>query len=562
MVNEALRRRVQAWIDGDPDPVDRAELERALERGDEPLLAQRFAGRLSFGTAGLRGPIGAGPHAMNTAVIRQTCHGLADVLSAGGADPARGVVIGFDARHRSSTFALESAAVLRARGFKVFLWDSPGPTPATSFWVRRLGALAGIQVTASHNPPQDNGFKVYWDHAAQIIPPIDDRIAAAIARHASGPACELAALPEGHEGPELAMLGEAELAVYLQQVTEGTPATSPTQTPVRVVYTAMHGVGGESVCRVLQAAGFEVHIVEEQHRPDGRFPTVDFPNPEEDGALDLALALAERVSADLVLANDPDADRLAVAVPDAGGWRLLNGNEIGLLLGDHCLRAHGDEPALVAASIVSSQALAALAARRGHHFVSALTGFKWIMAERRRRPDQAFLFGYEEALGYCVGEAVADKDGVSAALAFAHRTRQLKAEGLTLLEQLEMLYAEIGAFVSSQWVQRFEGVAAGQQMAAAVERARRHAPPQLGALALLHRHDFQDGAPWDEALSANLIALHYGLDEDELRILIRPSGTEPKVKTYFEYRSAQGVKAAQEALTSAKATWRQAMEDA
>lgn len=559
-MDQELRMQVESWLAGDPDPIDRAELELALKEGDSDLLRARFSGRLSFGTAGLRGPIGAGPAAMNTAVIRQTCHGLADVLQASTQELARGVVIGFDARHRSKQFADESAAVLRARGVAVYLWDQPTPTPATSFWVRRLGALAGIQVTASHNPPQDNGFKVYWDHAAQIIPPIDGQIAQAIEHHALSRASDLAVLAADQAGPKLEGLGHAELSTYWQAVEDETPSVSAASTPLRIVYSAMHGVGGESVVTLLERAGFELHCVAEQHQPDGTFPTVAFPNPEEDGAMDLAMALAAKVGADLVLANDPDADRLAVALPCAEGFALLNGNQIGLVLGDHCLSAYQGPPAVFAASIVSSQALSALVTARGHTYASALTGFKWIMAERRRRPDQPFAFGYEEALGYCVGETVADKDGVSAALAFAHRARALKAEGQSIASRLNQIHHEIGAFSSGQWVQRFEGVDAAESMKEAVDRVRFGAPEGLAGLSLRSRHDFNEGAPWAKELRANLIALNYGSAEEGLRVLVRPSGTEPKVKTYFEYRSAQGVDQSAEALKASMQAWRQALE--
>jgi len=311
---------------------------------------------------------------------------------------------------------------------------------------------------------------------------------------------------------------------------------------------------------LLEQAGFEVHSVPEQHQPDGRFPTVAFPNPEEDGAMDLAMDLAAKVGADLVLANDPDADRLAVALPVGDGYELLNGNQIGLLLGDHCLSAYDGPPAIFAASIVSSQALSALAQARGHTYASALTGFKWIMAERRRLPDQPFAFGYEEALGYCVGETVADKDGVSAALAFAHRARALKADGQSVALRLEQLYQEIGVFVSDQWVQRFQGLDAELAMKQAVDQARSQAPKQLAGLSLSSRHDFNEGAPWAQELRANLIALNYGTPEEGLRVLVRPSGTEPKVKTYFEYRSARGVDYAQGVLSASMQAWRQALE--
>ena len=559
-MEQALLARVRAWIDGDPNSTDRDELTAALERGDEALLEARFAGRLSFGTAGLRGPIGAGPAAMNAAVIRQTAHGLADVLLGSGADPARGVVVGFDARHRSREFADETAGALRARGIAVHLWDRCTPTPSTPFMLRRLGALAGVQVTASHNPPQDNGFKVYWDHAAQIIPPVDGQIAAAIKVHAAGPASALPILAADASGPALNRLGHEELAIYHRAVQAATPAPSPATTPFTVVYTAMHGVGGDSIVELLGEAGVDLHCVEAQQQPDGSFPTVAFPNPEEDGAMDMALDLAGRVGADMVIANDPDADRLAVALPDGEGYSLLNGNEIGLLLGDWCLEHSPEGPGLVAASVVSSEALGALAEAYGKSFAQALTGFKWIMAEARRAPETPFIFGYEEALGYCVGREVADKDGLSAALAFVHMGRTEKAAGSDLQQRLSGIYARIGAFVSDQWVQRFAGLGAADEMASAVQKVRSDAPERLGDLRLVKRADFESGAPWDASLCANMVALNYRSGDDGLRVLVRPSGTEPKVKTYFEYRSSEGVVEGRRRLAHAVDAWCAALE--
>jgi phosphomannomutase len=552
-MNDQLLATVQAWMAGDPDEQDKLELQRALDAGDDALLKARFAGRLSFGTAGLRGPIGAGPGAMNTAVIRQTCHGLADVLVASGGDPSRGVVVGFDARHRSQAFAAEACACLRARGIAVHLWDQATPTPSTPFWLKRLGALAAVQVTASHNPPQDNGFKVFWDHGAQIIPPVDVDIAAAIEGQAETPARDLASLDGGAEGPVLTRLGDEHLQIYEDAVSAETPAGSSNDTPYRIVYSAMHGVGGASIKRVLEGAGFELHVVTEQQQPDGNFPTVAFPNPEEDGAMDLAMALAAQVQADLVMANDPDADRLAVALPRDAGYFMLNGNETGLLLGDYCMRHCAEEDALFGASVVSSQALKALAEANGHRFSPALTGFKWIMAERRKNPERPFVFGFEEALGYCIGETVADKDGISAALAFAHMARALKKQGRSVDQALDGIYKRIGAFVSEQVVQRFEGLSAQVEMEAAVQRVRLHAPDELGGLRRQRFDDFSKGAPWDPKLSANLVALAYGDAREGLRVLVRPSGTEPKVKTYFEYHSAEGVDVAKRKLQAAMA---------
>jgi phosphomannomutase len=552
---------VRRWIDGDVDDRDKTELSDALDRGDLELLQARFSARLSFGTAGLRGVIGAGPGAMNCAVIRQTCHGIADVIDAEGGDKARGVVIGFDARRRSRQFATDAAGVLRARGVAVFLWDHPTPTPATPFWLRRLGALAGFQVTASHNPPQDNGFKVFWHHGAQIIPPVDAQIAAAIAIHAAQRACDLAILPPSAAGPALGHFGVEERRVYEQAVAATCPGRSDPSTPFSIAYTALHGVGGASVRATLEQAGFTVSVVHQQFAPDGNFPTVAFPNPEEDGAMDLALALGARCSADLIIANDPDADRLAVAVPEHGQFRLLNGNEIGILLADHCMRHAEPGAGLVVNSVVSSQALAALATSYGFDSAQALTGFKWIMAEARRAAPTPFIFGYEEALGYCVGELVADKDGISAALAFAELARGLKAAGSSVLDQLDAIYAKIGVFVSECSVARFAGPEAQQLMRAAVQRIRQATPTTVAGLGLQQRADYAQGAPWDASLRADMIALDYGGDGERLRVLIRPSGTEPKVKTYFEYTAAVSVDAARARLAVLNASWQDQLQE-
>ena len=444
-LDPALLERIERWIDEDPNRRDRDEL-RAMLAAEEDNpgmhvdeLADRFDGRLAFGTAGLRAPIGAGPNRMNDAVVIQTTAGLADVLQAQ-VDRAqeRGVVVGHDARRRSRSFAEAATSVLTARGFRVHAWDRATPTPLTPFVMRRLDAAAGVQVTASHNPPRDNGYKAYWDHTAQIIPPVDSDIAGAIESVATqGPARYVPTLAPDEEGAVRLTdtLGDEAIADYRRAVLASTPALpDPAEAgALKVVYTAMHGVGQAVLMDVLAAAGFtQVTPVAAQGEPDGSFPTVAFPNPEEPGALDLAQRTAAEVGADLIIANDPDADRLAVAVPSKeadGGWQMLTGNDVGALLGDFVL-AHTEEAhPLVIASVVSSELLGRIAEHRGARFSQCLTGFKWVMAEARRIEAEGadrFVFGFEEALGYCIGRDVADKDGISAALALLSLAAGLK----------------------------------------------------------------------------------------------------------------------------------------
>ena len=562
----ALIERVEAWIEADPNRMDRDELRTMLASEEEipgsfaEELADRFDGRLAFGTAGLRAAIGAGPNRMNDAVVMQTTAGLADVLEAQVAGAReRGVVVGHDARIRSPQFAAAVTAVLTARGFTVYAWDRATPTPITPFLITRLGAAAGVQVTASHNPPQDNGYKAYWEHAAQIIPPVDAEIAAAIqVVAAAGPARYIPTFDADDPAAEkmTRRLGASELDEYRQAVIAANPAPppAPQAAALRVVYTAMHGVGQAVLLDVLNAAGFtQVTPVAEQGEPDGAFPTVAFPNPEEPGALDLAMANAAEVDADLIIANDPDADRLAVALPPTepgGAWQTLTGNDVGALLGDFVL-AHTDEPhPLVVASVVSSELLGRIAQHRGARFAQCLTGFKWVMAEARRieaEGPERFVFGFEEALGYCVGRQVADKDGISAALALLSLAAGLKAQGRSLADALATLDERHGAWVTAQTVRRFSGGDAAERMAAVMDRVRAATPPEVGGLPLTGAVDFLERSP-----ASNLLDLRYG---DSLRVLVRPSGTEPKVKIYFEWRDPAGRQAGRRRLAELQQAW-------
>ena len=399
MSAEDLRSRARVWRDDDPDPATRAEVDALLEADDLDGLGDRFGERLQFGTAGLRGALGAGPNRMNRALVRRATAGVAAWLREEGLDGP--VVVGRDARHGSADFAEDTARVMAGAGFSVLVLPRPLPTPVTAFATRHLGAVAGIMITASHNPPQDNGYKLYLGDGAQIVPPVDGAISAHIDAVGSVSSLPLADDP-------IAVLDDKVVEAYL----DGAMALlddGPRE--VEVVYTAMHGVGADTVRAAFARAGFPpLHEVREQIDPDPDFPTVAFPNPEEPGALDLALTLARASKADLVLANDPDADRLGVAIPSAGGWRALTGDEIGALLADHLLGSGRYGPTdVVATTVVSSRLLADLAREAGVSYGEALTGFKWVV--RAAQPGQRLVFGYEEALGYCVDGVGPDPAG-------------------------------------------------------------------------------------------------------------------------------------------------------
>ena len=517
-MDPTLTQHVREWIAADPDSVSRDELEALLEAGNEAELRERFDTGLTFGTAGLRGPMRAGPNGMNVAVVRRAAAGLAAFLLDAGADVPT-VVIGCDARHHSEEFARDSAKVMAAAGLRVSLLPPRLPTPVLAYAVRALSADAGVMVTASHNPAQDNGYKVYLggpagDPAtgAQIVPPQDVQIEAAI--EAAGPA---AALPLSEDFEQL---GPEIVRHYIHSVVG---LTLTAERMLRVAYTPLHGVGGDPLLDVMMRAGFGTPaVVEEQFDPDPDFPTVAFPNPEEPGATDLLLELSARVGADIAIANDPDADRCAVAVEG----RLLTGDELGLLLADHILRHPPEiEPPgerLIATTIVSSSALAALATARGVRATQTLTGFKWLA----RAGGEELVFAYEEALGYAVGlDLVRDKDGISAALAVCELAAHLKARGLTLLDRLDELALELGLFSTKQVSVRLNDP---QAATAAVQRLLAGALTTLGGLRVTGVADLMnptDGLPATEGVRLQL---------DGGRIVVRPSGTEPKIKAYLE----------------------------
>lgn len=534
---EELTARAKAWAAADPDPATVAELGEvlaAVERGEDGAaedLASRFSGPLEFGTAGLRAGIGAGESRMNIAVVRRTAAGLARFVSgrANGEWTPR-VVIGHDARYRSHDFAVESARVFQAAGFETLLMPTALPTPVLSWAMRALDADAGVMVTASHNPKEDNGYKVYVGgriepgdgRGAQIVPPIDTEIAEAI--HWDE---DLHAIPLADSGWSVLPAGGAEDDIERGYV-DAVVALSPAQPgrDLRLVTTAMHGVGGHTLAAVLAGAGYtDVHVVPEQEQPDPDFPTVAFPNPEEKGAMDLSLALAKSISADLVVANDPDADRCSAAIPTPdGGWRQLSGDEVGVLLGEYMLDralAAGNPAPVLANSIVSSRQLSALCAARGVEHLQTLTGFKWIA----RIPG--LIFGYEEALGYDVApELTKDKDGISATLLLAELAQLLKQRGVSIQDALNSAAVRDGVYLTRQVSIRVKELSERDVLLGRLKSA---APTQLGGSAVVSvddMNDGMDGLPPTEGLRLMLA--------DNTRVIVRPSGTEPKLKSYLE----------------------------
>ncbi|MFI8190570.1 phospho-sugar mutase [Streptomyces sp. NPDC085946] len=512
-MQDDLIAQAQAWLAEDPDAETRAELARLIDAGDHAELAARFGGTLQFGTAGLRGELGAGPMRMNRSVVIRAAAGLAAYLRKNGHEGGL-VVIGYDARHKSADFARDTASVMTGAGLRAAVLPRPLPTPVLAFAIRHLGAVAGVEVTASHNPPRDNGYKVYLGDGSQIVPPADAEIAAEIAAVPS-----LTVVPRPTEGWET--LDDTVLDAYLARtdavLAPGSPRTA------RTVYTAMHGVGKDVLLAAFARAGFpEPVLVAEQADPDPDFPTVAFPNPEEPGAMDLAFATAREAGPDLVIANDPDADRCAVAVRDPQapdtGWRMLRGDEVGSLLAAHLVRRGAT--GTFAESIVSSSLLGRIAGAAGVRHVETLTGFKWIARAEGLR------YGYEEALGYCVDpDGVRDKDGITAALLVTELASELKAEGRTLLDLLDDLAVEHGLHATDQLSVRVQDLSL---IAAAMRRLRERPPARLGGLPVTRSEDLTRGT---ETLPPT-DGLRYTLDG--ARVIVRPSGTEPKLKCYLE----------------------------
>ncbi|MDQ0489269.1 phosphomannomutase [Streptomyces thermodiastaticus] len=514
MENDALIAQAQAWLAEDPDPDTRDELARLIDSGDHAELAARFAGTLQFGTAGLRGELGAGPLRMNRSVVIRAAAGLAAYLKKQGTphgdDTAGLVVIGYDARHKSQTFAEDTAAVMTGAGLRAAVLPRPLPTPVLAFAIRHLGAVAGVEVTASHNPPRDNGYKVYLGDGSQIVPPADAEIAAEIDAVAS-----LDDVPRPTTGWET--LDDTVLDAYLTRTDAVLSKDSPRT--ARTVYTAMHGVGKDVLLAAFARAGFPTpDLVTEQAEPDPDFPTVAFPNPEEPGAMDLAFAKARETNPDLVIANDPDADRCAAAVKDGGDWRMLRGDEVGALLAAHLVRRGAT--GTFAESIVSSSLLGRIAEKAGLPYEETLTGFKWIARVEGLR------YGYEEALGYCVDpDGVRDKDGITAALLLTELASELKSENRTLLDLLDDLAVEHGLHATDQLSVRVKDLGL---IAAAMRRLREQPPTELAGLRITKAEDLSKGT--DKLPPTD--GLRYTLDG--ARVVVRPSGTEPKLKCYLE----------------------------
>jgi phosphomannomutase len=538
-ISQELREVTERWIAGDPDPVTRAELEALLDAGDGAELAERMAGSLQFGTAGLRGVVEGGSNRMNRAVVIRTTRGLTDYLVGRHPDAEEPVIVGRDARLSSETFMEDTIGVLAAAGIPVRYFRDPTPTPIVAYAAQMLSARAAIVITASHNPPADNGYKVYDANGAQIVPPVDTDIAAAIDR--VGAASEVPRIRTPLSDSDLVQPVPGDtFRRYLEDLRVIRVVTPGVGESLSFVLTPIHGVGGRFVVEALQSAGYpNLHPVPEQHTPDGHFPTVAFPNPEEPGALDLALALADQVGADAILANDPDTDRLAVAVPQRGAWRTLTGNQVGVLLGDFVLEHTTVGDPLVANSIVSSPMLGDIAQARGARFTQTLTGFKWIWNAALDLQDESaatFVFGYEEALGYSVGRAVRDKDGISAAVTFADLIASESVQQRTVWDRLEDLYRRHGLWVSTQKSIVRPGTEGAAEIAAAMDRIGAAVPETLGGHAVVASKDYRVGAEDRPRYlaAASLVELDLGPGG---RVLVRPSGTEPKIKIYVDLRA-------------------------
>jgi phosphomannomutase len=542
----ALAARAVAWRDADPDPDTRAELDRLLASGDAATLKERFEGSLAFGTAGIRAAMGAGPLRLNRLVAGRVAAGLARYMATAGAagsqDMAAGVVIGYDGRAKSQLFATDAARILARAGIRVRLLPRALPTPVLAFAVRYLRTAYGLMVTASHNPRQDNGIKLYVRDGGQLLSPQDAAIAAAI------DAVDPVDLPPGwHQGPVDFDPADDVASAYVAAVAAGSSPQPAERPALRVVHTALHGVGDATLRRVLAAAGWPDPIpVEAQRQPDPDFPTVPYPNPEAPGVLDLAKQLAEREQADLVLANDPDADRLAVMIPDQAGWRALTGDELGALLGDAVLRRSAVDraaPFVVATTVVSGSLLRSIAQAAGARCVTTLTGFKWIA--RAAGPGVVLAYGYEQALGYAVRPGlVADKDGISAALLVLELAAELAGSGRTLADRLDDLALAHGVHVTAQRSLRTAGPAGLGRLADAVDQVRKDPPRQLVGQPVTVA-DLREASPGVIDLASGTAERAPGvpippanvliwLVGDDGRVMIRPSGTEPELKIYAE----------------------------
>jgi len=534
-----MMEQVTRWLEKDPDPQTREELQHLIDQQALADIEDRFSQRLEFGTAGLRGKVGCGPNRMNRLVIQETATGLGHYLIEQVENAkTRGVVIGYDGRTDSRQFAHDTASVLTSLGIKVFLTHAVAATPIVAFGVKHFNAAAAVVVTASHNPPEYNGFKVYWENGAQIIPPHDSGIAAEIDIAATKP-IPLMSLSDAETHGLLEWLKDDYYQTYRQTMNDNPLLNNHTQPDsIAVAYTAMHGVGAEMAETLLADAGFnKVYSVAEQREPDGTFPTVNFPNPEEAGAMDMVVALAKEHGAELACANDPDADRFAVAVrkPD-GDYQMLTGDQVGTLFGHYLLSQSDSATPLVGNTIVSSTLLDKVAQAHGAQYYQTLTGFKWLtnVAMQKQTDEQPFLFAYEEALGYTVGNKVWDKDGLSALVAFAQLTAELKSQGKTIWDQLEALYRQHGMCLNAQ-----RSIALDPKSPPVGDKLRANPPTMIAGSKVEVTQDlktqtkrFADGTEQRIDLPASDVLIYHL--SCGARVIVRPSGTEPKLKCYYE----------------------------
>ncbi|TQQ53721.1 phospho-sugar mutase [Vibrio cholerae] len=534
-----MNSQVTHWLARDPDPKTRQELQQLIDTQQDAQIAERFQSRLEFGTAGLRGKVGCGPNRMNRLVIQETAAGLGQYLIAQLPDAKkRGVVIGYDGRPDSQQFAHDTASVLTSLGIKTYLTYQVAATPIVAFGVRHFNAAAAVVVTASHNPPEYNGFKVYWENGAQIIPPHDAGIAACIDQ-AAQQAIPYLALEQAEQQGLLHWLRDEYYQTYRKTI-GASPLLQHHTKPqaLSLAYTAMHGVGANMAETLLADAGFtQVSSVKEQREPDGTFPTVNFPNPEEAGAMDMVMALAKKVGAQLACANDPDADRFAVAARKADGeYQMLTGDQVGSLFGHYLLSQTDARRQLVGNTIVSSSLLSKIAAAHGARYYQTLTGFKWLtnVAMQEQTEQHQFLFAYEEALGYTIGSTVWDKDGLSALVAFAQLAAELNAQGKTVWDQLEALYRQHGLHVNAQ-----RSIALAPNSPPVGDKLRATPPTDIAGRKVLIVEDFKlarrtfaDGKTEVITLPTSDVLI-YHLDGGA-RVIVRPSGTEPKLKCYYE----------------------------
>ena len=533
-----LADQAQAWLDQDPDPVTKLELQALIDNHDEEDLASRFSTRLDFGTAGLRGELGAGPNRMNRVVVAQTALGLAEFLNANRdtyLDPSGelSAVIGYDGRTNSDVFAMDSAEILSAAGIKTFLFSEMVPTPVAAFTGRRLGASLTVVVTASHNPPRDNGYKVYLGGptgGSQLVPPQDKEIANLITAISTRTTFQ-----EIPKSKDFTFIGQPEINQYLDRaktLVSLEESEIAKRSALRITHTALHGVGWKVVSPLMAAAGFQVLPVKLQAEPDPQFPTVAFPNPEEKGAMDLSFAEATSNDSDIILANDPDADRLAVAVRSGGGYQMLTGDQVGLLLANQL----APTSKAIANSIVSAD-LSALAKHYGVPYTQTLTGFKWIS----KVPDLGY--GYEEALGYCVDpEYTPDKDGITAALVIAQMASDLKSQGKSLVDQIQDLAEKFGHVATGQVSLRVSDLSVIGKITSDL---RANPPASIGDEAVL----FEDYQARTDAMKTDALIF----SSNSIKIIVRPSGTEPKLKCYLQ-ASATSKTAAAKLLEDLK-TW-------